>query len=347
MILKRLGQTELEIPPIIFGTSCLGNLYQALTDDTKREIMRQWFEQDSRPIVLDSAGKYGAGLALETIGWGLKEMNIASKDVQISNKLGWVRTPLRTREPLFEPGVWKGISHDAVQRINYKGIMECWEQGCELLGPDYQPQILSVHDPDEYLTQAKNKEERKKLLTDIIDAYRALIELKNKGLVQAIGIGAKDWKVIREIISLIELDWVMLAISFTIFAHTPALLAFINELFKKEIPVINSAVFHAGFLTGGEYFDYRKLNSDRHEDKPYFQWREKFFAVCKKFQVTPAEACVQFGMSHPVVISIALNTSKPKRIHENLTLLNTPIPDEFWHTLKTENLISPDYPYLG
>ena len=33
-----LGQTGVRVPPIVFGTSCLGNLYEALPAETKLAI---------------------------------------------------------------------------------------------------------------------------------------------------------------------------------------------------------------------------------------------------------------------------------------------------------------------
>lgn len=344
---KPLGKTGLKVPPIIFGTSCLGNLYQALPDQTKLQILKEMFIHVDGPVVLDSAGKYGAGLSLEVIGKSLKELGIVSNRVLISNKLGWYRVPLTTPEPTFEPGAWMGLEHDAVQKISYDSILECWEQGCELLGNDYKPQMVSVHDPDEYLAQANNEDERKKVLEDITGAYRALIELKNQGQTQAVGIGAKDWTVIRDISREIKLDWVMLAVSFTIFRHPPELLAFIDELTDNHIGIINSAVFHTGFFTGGNYFDYRVLDPTENEDKPYFLWRDNFFDLCNRFDVLPADACVQFGISHPSVISIALNTSKPERIQQNVASAEAEIPNDFWIALKDEGLISKEYPYVG
>ena len=37
-IKSNLGDTGLKLPPIVFGTSCLGNLYNALADDLKLNI---------------------------------------------------------------------------------------------------------------------------------------------------------------------------------------------------------------------------------------------------------------------------------------------------------------------
>jgi len=170
-----LGNTGVRIPRLVFGTSCLGNLYDALPAETKLAISREWFEHVPAPVALDSAGKYGAGLALEMIGVNLRELGVPPERVVISNKLGWLRVPLKTPEPTFEPGVWANLEHDAVQRIGYAGILECWEQGCELLGEPYRPQLASVHDPDEYLAAASNGDERRHALAALSAGSRPRI----------------------------------------------------------------------------------------------------------------------------------------------------------------------------
>jgi D-threo-aldose 1-dehydrogenase len=168
--------------------------------------------------------------------------------------------------------------------------------------------------------------------------------LKRKGYTNAVGIGAKDWRVIREITDRIELDWVMLALSFTVYTHPNEILDFMNELQNKGIGIINSAVFHSGFLSGGQYFDYRLLDQNRAEDRDYFLWRDTFFNICDQFGVKPATACVQFGLSHPGIISIALNTSKTSRIEENIGMIEADIPNDFWIAMINSGLISREYP---
>ncbi|MCF7802981.1 MAG: aldo/keto reductase [Candidatus Marinimicrobia bacterium] len=341
--LKKAG---LEIPPIIFGTSSLGNLYEALSWEIKRAIVSETVESVEPPVVLDTAGKYGAGLALETIGKLLRELEVTSDDVLISNKLGWLRTPLQGDEPTFEPGVWKDLKHDARQDISYDGILRAWEQGAELLGEEYSPELVSVHDPDVYLAQATNKSERAKLLDDILGAYQALEELKDAGETSAVGVGSKDWKVIRELHTNVDLDWVMFANSFTVWSHPKELLAFMEELAADDVYIINSAVFHSGFLVGSNFFDYKKIYTDHIEHRSKFHWREKFFAICSKFNVSPAVACIQFGMSPSQVSSISLNTSKPERIRANIRAIQIELPAEFWEAMKDEGLIDRDYQYV-
>ena len=339
---RPLGRTGLLVPPVVFGTSCLGNLYQVVPDATKRALVREMFAHCPAPVVLDTAGKYGAGLALEEIGRSLRELGVPRDRVVISNKLGWKRVPLTGPEPTFERGVWAGIAHDAARDISYDGILRCFDQGNALLGDGYGVQVVSVHDPDEYLAVATDAADRARRLDDVLGAYRALFELKSAGRVQAVGIGSKDWRVIREIAEHVDLDWAMFACSLTVYTHPPELLELIARLHARGVGMVNSAVFNAGFLTGGKWFDYRQL--DPVADAALFAWREKFFVVCQQHAVKPAEACVQFGLALPGVVAVALNTEKPDRIAANVASTTARLPSEFWCALKTAGLIGEHYP---
>jgi len=330
------------MPAVIFGTSCLGNLYEAIPYERKLEIVREIILHSPHPAVFDSAGKYGAGLSLQMIGQALRELGVAAKDVVISNKLAWYRVPLRGPESTFEKGVWAEIDHDAESRISYEGILQCYEQGCELLGKEYMPQLVSVHDPDEYLAAAMSPGERKQRFADVIGAYRALFELKQRGVVKAVGIGSKDWRVIREVVEQVDLDWVMFACSLTVHKHPPDLIDFIAHLNSRKVGMVNSAVFNAGFLIGGAWYDYRK--PDPVKDADLFAWRDKFLGICKQHEAKPVDVCVQFGLALPGVSSVALNTGHPGRIKDNIASANNSIPKALWSALKDANLIAQSYP---
>jgi D-threo-aldose 1-dehydrogenase len=344
---RQFGKTGLRVPPIVFGSTALGNAFQALPEQTKMGLCCEWFRHVTPPVFIDTAGKYGAGMALEMIGRALNRLDIPPEDVVINNKLAWKRTPLCTPEPLFEPGVWMNVEHDAEQCISYDGILSCWEEGCRFLGGRHRPQLASVHDPDDYLNVAKTAADRDRRFQDILDAYRALGELKEAGLVHGVGIGAKDWRSIREIDQHVKLDWVMMANSFTVMNHPPELLAFIASLRDRGIGIINSAVFHAGFLVGGRYYDYRVVSQDNPADKPLFAWRKTFVALCEAHGITPAEACVEFSRSAPGIVAIALNTSHPDRVADNVEMVLKESPNGFWASMKEEGLVAEDFPFLG
>lgn len=343
---RQLGKTGISCPAVIYGTSFLGNLYRELNETEKMALIREWFRVADGKVMIDTAGKYGAGLALEVIGQGLEKLGIEPGQISISNKLGWYRVPLETDEPTFEPGAWANLKYDAVQKISYDGILDCWQQGCELLGGNFKPELVSVHDPDEYLEAATDDADRKQRLDDVLGAYRALFELKKKGAVRAVGIGSKDWQVIKELYPQVQFDWVMFANKFTLYHHPKEILDFMKQLQEDGVGIINSAIFNAGFLTGGEYFDYRLVDPRNEADQPLYEWRNRFFAVCQKFGIEPGDACLKFALSAPQITAVALNPSKPKRMARNKIILEESYPSDFWQSLKKAGIIDPEYPYL-
>jgi D-threo-aldose 1-dehydrogenase len=343
MTLRPLGDTGLRVPSVTFGTSALGNLYTELDPEIKLRIIKECLLNSQPLTVFDSAGKYGAGLALEALGKGLKRLEVISPQVIISNKLGWLRKPLVGEEPRFERGVWKGLKHDAFQLISYDGILRCFEEGNELLQGRI-PQLVSVHDPDEYLAQATSPAEREKKFGDILDAYRALADLKAQGKVKGVGVGAKDWTVIPEIYKHVKLDWVMFANSATLISHPEDLLKFMKRLEIDRVGIFNSAVFQSGFLVGGDYYDYRFIRPDTAENKERFQWRDAFFKLCQEWEITPAHACVQFALHLPGVSSVALSTTDPSKVRGNVALTQNLLQNEFWNELKNRKLIPENSP---
>ncbi|NLU95359.1 aldo/keto reductase [Chitinophaga sp. Ak27] len=327
-------------PKVIFGTSGLGNLYVALPDEMKLSIVEECIKRSPGTVIFDSAGKYGAGLALEALGRSLEQLKVDPSQVLISNKLGWLRTALKTPEPTFEPGIWQNIEHDAVQKISYDGILECYEQGNKLLS-SYHAALVSVHDPDEYLAASGNEQEYQQRYLDILDAYRALHELKQAGKVKSIGVGAKDWQTIARIAGDVKLDWVMIANSMTIHSHPAGLVDFMCKLERQGITIINSSVFNGGFLTGSAYYNYRL--TDPVKDKALYDWRLQFNQLCIDYNIKPVEACVIFGLNAPGVSSIALNTTQAARVAQNVALPYSTIPDGFWREMENNGLIDSAY----
>lgn len=336
---------RVRLPRVVFGSSALGNLYQALPFERKLELISGWFEHGEEPVVIDTAGKYGAGLALESIGDCLRELKIDTDRVRIGNKLGWYRIPLVGDEPSFEPDAWIDLENDAEQRLNAEGIIQCLQQGAELLGEPYRSSMISVHDPDEYLAAASDEADRERRWADVLAAYAELTKIRDAEPGCTLGVGSKDWRVARDLAEHVDFDWVMLANCVTAYTHPPESLEFIAGLGKKGVVVVNSGVFNAGFLVGGGYFDYRPV--DRDSEPELFDWRDRFTQLCEKHEVAPAHACIQFGLSPPGVESVALSTTSPSRIPENLRFATEPVPAALWGEAKELGLISADYPHLG
>ncbi|MFC6098984.1 aldo/keto reductase [Olivibacter domesticus] len=331
----------INLPNIIFGTSALGNLYTTIEEHIKHQIVASCINNSKDIPVFDSAGKYGAGLALEVLGRSFKALGVKQDQILISNKLGWYRVPLEGNEPTFEKGVWKDLKYDAIQKISYEGILACFYQGNDLL-QGYTPQMVSVHDPDEFLKAAASIKEEEQRFKKILQAYQALAELKAQGQVKYIGVGAKNWRIIEKISQFVKLDWVMIANSLTLHSHPKQLINFINTLTEKGISVVNSAVFNGGFLIGSDYYNYAYVDKESAEGKELHVWREEFFKQCGEQGISPAAACVHFGLQFKGVKSIALNTSKPEHVERNLSLTKEKIGVEFWKRLNEKGLIKID-----
>jgi D-threo-aldose 1-dehydrogenase len=335
---RPFGKTGLPIPPIVFGATSLGNLFRSVEPAEKSRIVEEWTRQVASPAMIDSAGKYGAGMSLEVIGRELQRLGIDPSDVIISNKLAWRRVPMTGSEPTFEPGAWFDLEYDAVQDISHDGILRCWEQGNQLLAP-YKASLVTVHDPDEYLAAASDESDYKQRVSDIVGAYRALEQLRDSGEVIGVGIGAKDWKSIRLLANHCQFDWVMFANSYTIYSHPAELSAFMDQLSKENVGVINSALFHGGFLVGGDFFDYKRVDPSVESDSKKIQWRSAFWQVCTDFDVSPMDAACAFGRLHPAVNAVAISSSRADRVASHVESVTKQVPADFWSELYAKGLI--------
>jgi len=324
--------------PIIFGTSSLGNLYEELPFDQKLAIVKACVESSNGGVTFfDSAGKYGAGLSLKSLSDCLETLQVPPEKVLISNKLGWYSIPMLGDVQQFETGVWVNLTNDAEQRISYAGILECFEQGNEFLG-NYPAQMVSIHDPDDFIDAAINNDEKSHRYLLVLEAFKALKELKEKGIVQSVGVGAKNWKIIQKISQDVDLDWIMVANSLTIHSHDSALIEFIADISLKNIQVFNAAIFNGGFLTGGDYYNYAWVNPNTPEGTTLIQWRDDFFTLCNAFNILPAEACFYFSSRIKGVKAIALNTYLPEQVKSNTEMITKIIPDTFWLALVEQKL---------
>ena len=343
--LRKFGSCDFFIPPLVFGATSLGNLFRVVDDAEKSAIVEAWVQCDLQPVVIDSAGKYGAGLSLEVIGRELERLDVARDRVIISNKLAWRRVPLRGGEPSFEPGAWFGLEHDAIQDISYDGILRCWREGNELLR-GRNAQLVSVHDPDEYLAAASDASQRRQRMQDLVGAYRALRELKSAGQVRAVGGGAKNWLTIRELVQYCDVDWIMIANSFTLMHHPPELATWMDALRHRGVAIINSALFHGGFLVGGEFFDYRRLDPNLHRDAERLQWRQRLNEACRELQTTPFQLGVAFGAAHPAVTAVALSSARAERVGSHIAAVSRTVPKETWRELQSRGLLDESCQFL-
>ena len=224
--------------------------------------------------------------------------------------------------------------------ISYDGILRCYDEGNELLG-DYSASLVSVHDPDDYLDGAENDNEKEVRRHNILSAYQCLHDLKTQNKVESVGIGVKNPTVIEFLMDQgVILDWTMIAGVLTPFVHTLYVRTLLKTLHSRSIQVFNCAVFNSGFLVGEDYFNYSLKNA---KDNPeLYDWRDKFFHICEKYNFSPGHVCVQFSFLFPQVQCVALNACKLEHVAMNFDNVYNTIPHDhdLWQALSLAKLIN-------
>lgn len=323
---RPFGKTGLRVPPIVFGAAALGNVPRVIPDQTKLAIVGEWFRHVAPPVFIETAGDCGNGRALELRRKILWRLEIPPREVTIHHKFGWNR------------------SGGAAQRIGYDQIRRAWESDARLLG-EYRPQLVSIYRLDEYLAAASSDRERR--FQEVLDAYRALDELKGAGEVAGIGAAASDWRIVQEVDAVTPLDFVELAGMITIMRHPTELLDYLAKLAERQIPAISTGLFECGFLLGGAQFNGRDVRVEDPGDGRLFAWRKSFAALCHGHGVSPSHACIQFALSAPGVVAVALNTTHPDRIAENVESATANVPAAFWASMKEEGLLAEHISFVG
>jgi D-threo-aldose 1-dehydrogenase len=138
----------------------------------------------------------------------------------------------------------------------------------------------------------------------------------------------------------------MFANSFTIMQHPPELIRFMDSLASRYIGIINSALFHGGFLLGGRFFDYRLIDPSLPSDQQRLAWRQRFTETCAELGQSPFNVGVAFGRAHSAITAVALSSSRADRVPEHVRAASQVMPDNVWEVLRERGLIAAELPFL-
>ena len=72
--------------------------------------------------------------------------------------------------------------------------------------------------------------------------------------------------------------------------------------------------------------------------------REALGAVADAFNVPLAAAALQFPLAHDIITSVIPGPRDAGELQQILDWFNTPIPEEFWKSLKEKSLLEPGTP---
>ncbi len=148
----------------------------------------------------------------------------------------------------------------------------------------------------------------------IEEAYPTLDDLRSQGVIRAVSAGMNQWQMLADFANAGEFDCFMLAGRYTLLEQ--GALGFMELCAEKGISILSAGVYNSGILaTGarpGAKYNYREAPPEITEKTQALE------AVCARFDVPLTAAAIQFPLGHPVVASLVIGCSSPRRIASNL-----------------------------
>jgi len=309
-------RTGLDVTEIGFGGSVLGNLNRAMTDEQAHAtVERAWL---GGVRYFDTAPHYGLGLSERRLGAALAHHR--REEYVLSTKVGrlLVRNDAPTGSDLSAGGF--DVPDDLCRRFDFSrdGVLRSLESSLERLGLDHLD-IVYVHDPDDHVASA------------IAEALPALIELRDEGVVGAVGVGMNQWQAPLRMVRETDLDVVMLAGRWTLLDRSGQQL--VAECAERGVAVVAAAPFNSGLLAldrpaDGAHFDYGPAS-----DELLGRARE-LADTCERHGTHLPAAALQFALRSPAVVSVVVGQRSPAQVESTLELAEETITDDAWTALR-------------
>jgi D-threo-aldose 1-dehydrogenase len=314
--------------PLGFGGAPLGNMFAAVDEAVAAATLQAAWDAGIR--YYDTAPHYGAGLSEHRFGAVLRQQPRDS--FVLSTKVGRVLTPDPTvlaGPPPFDAGLPFRARYD----YSADGTLRSIEDSLQRMGLA-RIDIVYVHDIAE---DAHGPNWREPFAVAMQGAGRALIRLRDEGVIRAWGLGVNRVEACQAALEQSDPDLFLLAGRYTLMDHT-ALRTLFPACAARGVRVVIGGPFNSGLLAGGANFDYTPAG-----DGPLAR-KAALDAVCWAYGVDIRAAALQFCAAHPVVCAVIPGAKQPARIPENTTLMRQPIPPAFWQALKHAQLIPADAP---
>ncbi len=331
----RIGNGGLTFTKLGFGTAPLGNLYRAITDQEAEAILDlAW---DSGVRYFDTAPLYGLGLSETRLNRFLRGK--PRDEYVLSTKIGRL---LKATTPDKRDGFGKWFdvpSRKEVYDYGYDGTMRSLEFSLERLGAD-RVDILFAHDLDIFNHGTREVLEDK--LSELMaGGYRALMQMRDQGVIRAFGAGVNEWQSCQWLAERGDFDLFLLAGRYTLLEQE-SLDSFLPLCEARGIGIVIGGPYNSGILaTGpreGAFYNYDPA------PKEILQQVGRIEAVCKAHGVRMLDAAFQFPLYHPAVVSVIPGGQGVAEMESNLTASKAAIPAAVWHDLKAEGLVRQDAP---
>ncbi|MEO7192840.1 MAG: aldo/keto reductase [Vicinamibacterales bacterium] len=310
------------------GSAAIGNLYEEVEEGTVVETVRAAWLGGVR--YLDTAPHYGLGLAERRLGHAIRTLQIPREQIVISTKVGRLLAPLPTVEGWdMDAGFAVPRTHQRVWDFSARGVMRSLDDSCDRIGTD-RVEIALLHDPDDHMEQA------------ITEAFPALKSLRSHGQVAAIGAGMNNAPALARLVAECDLDIVMIAGRYSLLDQS-ALDELLPIALDRGTAVVVAGVFNSGVLAqaspdGQSTYDYTAA------PREVVDRARRISDVCADFDVSLAQAAVQFPLGHPAVVSIAIGPRSAAEARADIGWSSESVPLELWGALQDKGLLRRDAP---
>ena len=306
------------------GAAALGGLFAPVEPGEARAVVRRSLELGLRYV--DTAPLYGLGASERYVGEALD--TVARDSFTISTKVGRLLRTEAADSEVLPAGVWHVASElRPVFDFGRDGVRRSLVESLERLGLD-RIDIAFVHDPDDHLELA------------LSEALPALVQLRDEGVVGAVGFGMNDAAPLTRVVSEARPDCILVAGRYTLLDQT-ALTQLLPLCLEEGVAVVVGGVFNSGVLADpspGARFDYV-------EARPGVVARaQRAAAVCASFGVPLPAAALQFPLGHPAVSAVLTGVRSVSELEGNVRLFDLDLPAELWDALVREGVISEGIP---
>lgn len=331
----RLGNGGLTFTELGFGAAPLGNLFRAVSDDEAHAVLEAAWAGGVR--YFDTAPLYGLGLSETRLNRFLRGK---PRDAYVlSSKIGRL---LRAVPPDQRDGFGKWVDVPARKEVfdySYDGTMRSLEASLERLGVD-RIDVLYAHDLDVF-THGSREAMQARLDEFVAGAYRALVDLRDQGVIRAFGGGINEWEPCKWLLDRCDVDIFLLAGRYTLLEQEDDV-GFLPLCQTRGVGIVIGGPYNSGILATGP----RPGAHWNYAPAPDWVMRKagRLQEVCTAYGVRLVDAAFQFPLRHPCVVSVIPGGQGLSEMASNLAAAKAEIPQALWEELRAEGLIRADAP---
>ena len=325
---RRLRNRDVSFTVMGLGCAQMGNLYRLTSYAESLSAFDTAWEAGIR--YFDTAPLYGYTRAERRLGTMLTDK--LREDYVVSTKVGRIMVPDNTVGP-EEDAYVAPLPFRPTYDYSYDGVMRSFDASRQRIGV-FSPDILYVHDIGRMTHGDRHDHYWSQLTTG--GGFRALGELRDAGLVKAVGLGVNEWQAVSDAMDVFDIDVAMLAGRYTLLEQES--LALLDRCHREGVGIVVAGAFNSGILAGNRKFNYADAPAD------ILARVEVVEAACEAEGVTMQAAALVFPLLHPAVVPVVSGARNGEQLSANIAWFEQEIPASFWTRLKEKGVISADAP---